>query len=200
MKKKYGDIYNKKTILNFSYFKFKKTFQNEEDNLIKNYNLYVINSYIEDNYEYTIRFLKNVKRILKKTKVKLLDLDMQELLFLEERVFSVERQIKTLSTYFLLEKGEVIGIKFVNVKIYKKEKMQLKLIGEGTFLFSNQRIIFTNDHKTLLFYWKEIKKVSHSEDGFEFTKGTIRYILRIHDSETLNNTIKNYLSKINKNV
>ena len=200
MKKQYGDFYNEKTAINFSIFKFKKLFNNEEPKLVLSYSIYIINKYIEQNYFENTQFLSLLKKLLWRARINLKDLNAQQLLLLEERVFSKNRNIKTLSTNFPIRKNERIGIKFTNAHLFKKLKNRFSLISNGQLLVSNSRIIFITNQKDFLFYWKTITNINYNIGGFTFKYNDEQFTIAIHDNRALNNTIENYLLKISSRI
>lgn len=193
LKREYGKIINWKNIVHVSRFKLWTIFKKETKNIKE---VYLRNTLAEwiDNFEGSDdNLFSKLKKILRKTKIKLNDIERDRLLVLEERAFSEIRQIKTIEVDYRLSKGEFVGVKYINSHLYEKNK-KIKKLFEGDLLISNQRIIFDGFDKS--FRFKNFYGYSYNKHGLEFQmKNGEVYLIRIHDSKTLKNTFENIINR-----
>ena len=201
MRIEYKAEINEKNISSISNFKVKKILKNESLDDREGFILYLISKWVINQEVRDADFIKNLKRMFRKFKIKLTDTDMFELTLLEERSFSEYRHIKVLNVATELLPKENVGVKYTKAQLYSKTK-RLDFVLEGDLLVSNKRIIFENNGNLQNeFYWDSVESYSYQNYGFEFTtKNKESFVIRIHDQETLNNTMTNIISKKIKNI
>ena len=70
------------------------------------------------------------------------------------------------------------------------------MVGSGDLIGTNLKFIMNfNDETNAIFIRKKIGSYSFEEYGFKFHYEGHIYVIRIHDQISLNNTIKNLISK-----
>lgn len=197
MKKEYESQISVNNIEDISRFNiwliFRKENKEEKELYLKN----TLSKWI-DNFEGSDEALfSKVRKIIRKTKITLNDIERDSLFVLEERAFSEIRQIKAIDVNNQLYKGESVGVKFRNAKLYESNSLKLKY--EGDLLISNKRIIFDGYPES--FRFSAMSSYSNKKDGLEFiTVNGKKYLIRIHDSKTLNNTFNNIIYRKVKNA
>lgn len=200
MRLQYKNKINEDNIESLSWFKIKKILKDETPKDREIFLHSIISRWIKIHETRDVDFIKNLKAIIRKTKIKLNNLDTYDLVLLEERSFSSYRHIKILNVSAELEAKEHVGIKFVKAQLYQKTE-RLTLVLEGDLLISNKRIFFENvKDKAEMFFWDEIISYSYENYGFSFKIKNVNYVIRIHDQESLNNTLRNMISKKMKNI
>lgn len=195
MRIQYKSVLSEHNIANLSGFKIWRILKNESQNDRDAFMHFIISRWIDLQPIKDVNFLKSLKQIIRRSRIKMTDVDKYELTLLEERSFSEYRHIKVLEVSTELMPREYVGVKYVNAQLYKKTQ-RLALLTEADLLVSNKRIILVEDEILLhSFHWDQILTYTYTSYGFEFTYGKEKFIIRIHDQETLNNTIKNMISK-----
>lgn len=172
----------------------KKIFKEEDKTLVEGYLHNLLDSWFKREYKNTQPFFISLKKLIKRTGIKLNEIEKHDMLILEERVFSIDRHIKVLEVNFELKHHEKAGAKFTRAKLFRKMNNRLKQEDVGDLIFTNKRIILLGYEKKA-FSWKDITEMDYQETGFLFKINSLTYVLRIHDQIALNNTIKNLLSK-----
>lgn len=192
LKMQYGQLVNAENISSLKGSFIKKTFKDEEPDKKDLYLHNVINEWWENSKKSEDEFDK-LKKIIKRAKISLNQVEKHNLFLIEERIFSITRHIKVLEVSANLLPKEQVGVKFVNSTIYKKEKT-LSTLASGDLLLTNRRIIITGE-EIIAVYWSAIKNIKYGSYGFEFAHKEETFVIRIHDQDTLNNTIKNFIKK-----
>lgn len=193
LKKQYKELISAGNIESLSYGKIKKILKSEEHDVRNIYLHNVIADWWEKQDE-TYESFKKLKKLFKKTKINITDLDKYNLFLIEERIFSTQRHIKTIDVKMELLPKESVGVKYTKASLYERNK-KLENINNGEVLFTNVRIIFIDKSQTVSFNWEELSKVKYKYYGFEFRFNSKIYVIRIHDQKTLNNTLENFISK-----
>lgn len=195
MKVQYKNKINETNISSLTKRSIKKILKEETKTDREGFLLFLISKWIDLQEVKNVDFIKKLKRLIRKTKITLTENDIHDLTLLEERSFSEYRHIKILNVSTELEVKENVGVKYVKAQLYEHTK-RLTLILEGDLLISNRRIFFENtDKEDVNFRWEEISSYSFRNYGFEFKVNDNTYVIRIHDQETLNNTLRNMISK-----
>lgn len=193
MQKEYGDLVNRKNILHISRFRIWKIFKKESREYKNIYLRNVVSEWLDDFVGRDEILFSKIKRIIRKTKIKLTDMEKDGLFVLEERAFSEIRKIKIIEVNNKLYKGETVGVKYNKANLYDANGRYKKLF-EGDLLISNKRIIF--DEYKESFRFSSVVGYSNKRNGFEFKmKDGRKFLIRIHDSKTLNNTFNNIINK-----
>ncbi|WKX02554.1 hypothetical protein [Candidatus Mycoplasma mahonii] len=194
MEEQYRDKINYKNINIIPWYKIYFILKNEthRDREMFLHNLvdkWIVNSKLDDE-----RLFINIKRIIRKTRIRLNDIELSQLFTLEERAFSIDRHIKIINSNIKLSKRESIGVKFTNAILFREKNMEK--ISKGDLLVSNKRIIVIGSDIELSFPFSKIESYEYKEYGFLFiSNNNEKYLLRIHDQITLNNTICNIIQK-----
>ncbi len=195
MKIQYKNVLNENNIALLSAFRIARILKNEMAKDKDVFLHFLISKWVDAEENKGIDFIKSIKHLIRKTKITMSEVDKYELVLLEERSFSEYRHIKILEVSTFLINKEFVGIKFVNAQLYEKNK-QLSLLKDVTLMISNKRIILEDSKMNIeSFFWDKIKSFSYQNYGFEFTHINKKYVLRIHDQVTLNNTLRNMISK-----
>lgn len=191
MKKTYSKYINSSNIEKITLREINSIFRDEPSDKNK-YSRFVLSEWlkIKDENEVT---LKTLKRLIKKLNLELTTLEKHNLQILEERVFSSYRHIKELDIDYPKLRGEKFLIKFTDAELLQNNK-RLLIINQGDLLISNKRIILRGSSNNE-FQWKQIGVKLFKGYGFEFVSNNKRYVIRIHDQITLNNTIENLIKK-----
>ncbi len=195
MEHKYKNDLNFKNIETISRWSIKKILKTEstKDREIFLHGLaakWIFNSELSDDVLFT-----KLKKIIRKTRIILSDIENHKLFILEERAFSIDRHIKDILVNIKLRKKESVGAKFVKAKLFS-QKRKLKLIEKGDLLISNKRIILVFEEEITSFDFFKMLEYEYKEFGFYFKLKTgQKYLIRIHDQEALNNTLANLISK-----
>lgn len=195
MKRSYAHLVNEKNITELSRFKLKKIFKDEDKVLVDKYLHNVLNIWAAQNYKNDEHSYPHFKKLVKKVGINLNEVEKHDMLLLEERSFSLFRHIKILEVDIDLRPGETCGAKFVNATVNELTKM-LKQLEKGDLMITNERIILKGQTETLMFEYKDMKNQKFENYGFQFNIGSKKYVVRIHDQITLNNTLQNLFSKI----
>ena len=191
--KQYKKLVNADNIANITSHELNRIFFDEDESVVDTYLHNVIDEWWSKQEEDEQSF-KKLKSIIKKTKIKLNQVDIHNIFLIEERVFSTDRHIKILDVNENLLDKEVVGAKFVDGRVYIRRE-QLVPYRDGDLLFSNKRIIVISKTERLSFFWEAITKIEFKEFGFTIHFKGKEYVFRIHDQITLNNTLKNFLNK-----
>lgn len=193
MKKQYSNEINKDNISKLSSRKINIILESESEKHRSQYIRFIIEEWLKSAIMNNSS-LKELKKIIKKSQINLNEIEIHNLLLIEERIFSIDRHIKVLEVSNELDEKEFIGAKFSKADIYIKQDI-LKSYSKGDLLLSNQRIIVGETS----FSWNKISDIKYYNYGFQFKFQSKIYLIRIHDQETLNNTIKNFGKKRVKN-
>ena len=204
MEYKYKNLLNWDNIESTSRFSINKILKKETSKdkqvfLHLTLDKWIVNMELEDD-----ELFKRLKKLIRKTKIKLTDIEKESLFVLEERSFSIDRHIKDIEVNLKLFKKEKVGVKFTNAKLFLNDK-KLTLQHKGDLLITNRRIIIVvskNGQDTMIpFMFSKIEEYEYKDYGFVFrTKDEDEFVIRIHDQKTLNNTISNIISKRVKNA
>ena len=204
MEYKYKNLLNWDNIESTSRFSInkilkKETLKDKQVFLHLTLDKWIVNMELEDD-----ELFKRLKKLIRKTKIKLTDIEKESLFVLEERSFSIDRHIKDIEVNLKLFKKEKVGVKFTNAKLFLNDK-KLTLQHKGDLLITNRRIIIVvskNGQDTMIpFMFSKIEEYEYKDYGFVFrTKDEDEFVIRIHDQKTLNNTISNIISKRVKNA
>ncbi len=215
---KYRSIINVENIESLSSHKIKKIFKNEDEEAKEWYLHRIISQWFSVHQETLSReTFDKLKKIIKKSKIILNELEKHEILKIEERIFSTERTLKILDTYHELDVNEEVVARFNMAHFYilEKEEVTLKLTKKkqfwteeefmkerysGSLLISNKRFIIELNNKTKEIRFEGIESYSHKKYGFQFIMEDETFLLRTHDQKTLNNTIDLIFRKKAKNV
>lgn len=194
-KQKYAKLVNASNVDKLSKKNIDKIFIGEDKKIRNTYLHNIIDDYIKNEKELTFSFLKKIDRIIKKTQIEISEVERHNLFLLEEQVFSLDRHIKIIEVQLQLYKKEVVGIKFVDARLFSKKSGALTLLKKGTFLISNKRFFFVSDEVYGLRFTKT-KEWFINEDGLNIVpiKGDV-HIIQIHDATTLANTVENFFGK-----
>lgn len=190
LRKYYFHRVNKENIEGLSAFRLKRIFPKKDLDLKEDFYKKVIYQWYEENKNYSWSFFARLKKIIRKSKVVLDEVQKHELIELEEQIFSLSRHIKILLVNLPLYKDEVAGVKFERARLYKKGDL-LEEIETGDLIFTNKRLFVGSKH----FTYKEIDEFAYRNYGWEFVIYSQVYLLQIHDQITLNNTLKNFFAK-----
>ncbi|MCK5807190.1 MAG: hypothetical protein KAG91_02225 [Mycoplasmataceae bacterium] len=194
MKREYGKLINVDTISKLSMRKIIKLMPDENAKDIQLYLHLILNEWYELNIE-DENIFRNIKKIIRNCKIEINIVESHNLSLIDERTFSRQRTVKDLEVEIELKQSESVGIKFLNAELLKLNNERYELL-EGTLLISNRRIIFLyEDSEFSSFYWNRVANKQFLNNGFNFTYGRVKYIIRIHDQPTLNATINNLLDK-----
>ncbi len=215
---KYRSIINVDNLEALTSRKINKIFK-EEDNEAKEWYIHRIVSQWFKTQEQNLsrETMDKLKKIIKKTKMELNELEKHEIIKIEERIFSTERTLKILDTYHELMPNEVVVARFNMAYLYviEKEEITLKLTKKkqfwteedilkerykGSLLISNKRFIIELNKKIKEIRFEDIEGYWHKDHGFQFTMNNEIFVLRSHDQKTLNNTIDLIFRKKAKNV
>ncbi len=215
---KYRSIINPDNLESFTSFKIKKIFKGEDQEAKDWYIHRIVSQWFEKQQDNLSRdTMDKLKKIIKKTKMQLNELEKHDILKIEERIFSTERTLKILDTYHELDSNEDVVARF-NVSflyVLEKEEITLKLSKKkqfwseeeiarercsGSLLISNKRFIIELNKKIKEIRFEDIDEYSHKEYGFQFKKDDEIFVLRTHDQTTLNNTIDLIFRKRTKDV
>ena len=194
---KYHELVNKDNIEKISHHSIHEIFLDEDPKLKYKYLHLVVDNWFNQKYQKTESSYKTLRKIVKKTKLRINEIEKHNLLLLEERVFSLIRHLKSLNVDFKLLPSEKAVIKFVDAQLYFEGKM-LKQILSNDLIITNKRIIFylgTNNIKT--FSWEKVRYIKYKEYGIVFSYKGVELVIRIHDQQTLANTLKNFFKKFN---
>ena len=215
---KYRSMINAENIEELSYFKIKKIFKGEDSEAREWYIHRIVSQWFENQQENLSRdTMDKLKKIIKKTKMSLNELEKHEILKIEERIFSTERTLKVLDTYHALDSNEDVVARFNVSYLYtlEKEEITLRLSKKkqfwteeevvrerysGSLLISNKRFIIELYKKTKEIRFEDIEEYWHKDYGFQFKKEDEIFVLRTHDQKTLNNTIDLIFRKKAKDV
>ena len=192
LQKQYDDQINADNILSLSSRNIKSIFKGEDEEYKEVFLHNLIDRWWNEQEQNFITF-KNLKRIIKTSKIKLNQIEKHNLFLIEERIFSIDRHIKILEVSNPLLKDETVGAKFVNASVYTNDG-KLKTFSEGDLLLTNRRILITSSGE-LSFFWSNIEDPKYPAYGFDFKYKDERFVIRIHDQITLNNTIQNFAKK-----
>ena len=190
--KQYKGIVDAENIFRLSKNKLRKIFK-REDKDIKNIYLHNVIEKWWRNAEETEENFKLLKKIIRRCEIVLNQVETHNIFLIEERIFAKTRHIKQLDVNIDLKNKEVVGVKYLSAILYNK-KTTLKRNIEGDLLISNKRLIIKGDNQ-IDFYWTNISNVKYENYGFEFKYKGAMYVIRIHDQQTLNNTIMNIYKK-----
>lgn len=193
-RKFYADKVNVENIESLSRFKLKRIFKNEDKELVEKYLHNVLHRWAELNYKNDETSYAKFKKLIRKVGIELNEIEKHDLLILEERSFSLYRHIKILEVDVDLKKGETCGAKFTNSTLSLHEEF-INQLEKGDLLVTNRRII-VKGIQTHSFLFTQMKNKTYENFGFEFMYGSKKYLIRIHDQITLNNTLKNMFNKI----
>ncbi|WP_131613278.1 hypothetical protein [Mycoplasma todarodis] len=198
--------------------KIKKIFKGEETEAREWYIHRIVSQWFSEQEENLSRdTMDKLKKIIKKTKMQLNELEKHEMIKIEERIFSTERTLKILDTYHELLPNEVVVARFNMAYLYAMDKEEITLriskkkqfwteediLRErysGSLLISNKRFIIELNKKIKEIKFEDIESYRHKEHGFEFFMEDETFILRTHDQKTLNNTIDLIFRKKAKHV
>lgn len=172
-----------------TYFKVKKLWKKEGEKLTRLFFHNLISDWITNNYVEEDRFLVNLKKYIRKSQIRLNDFEQDQLLTIEERIFSKQRHIKLLLVNINLDKGEQAGAKFTDAILYKNEAF----CDQGNVIFTNKRIIIEG-HKNYNFYYDKLQIISGTDKGL-FIRELDDFLITIHDQKTLANTFYNLYNK-----
>lgn len=190
--KSYSNLVNKDNIESLSKKFLKNVFKDEEPKWREIYLHNVIDQWIKSNVQNRINY-KILCKIIKKSNIKLNQLEEHNIFLIEERVFSIDRHIKTLDVFNKLLDKENVGVKFINATLFLK-KETLSTIKKGDLLLTNKRLIIIGD-ENIAFHWITMSDPTYNNYGFSFIYLKKEYVVRIYDQITLNNTIKNFTGK-----
>lgn len=197
LKHKYQHLINAQNIEHLSSFKVwrilkKESFQNKQW-----YLHHVLNQWFKDNNVVSIKFLNRLKRIIRKNKIILNELEHHNLNLLEERIFSRMRHIKVLNVNLKLFNKEISYVRFDLAQVYINNKVKLLQLLEGELLMTNRRFIIYNStlNQTMSFFYRNIETFLFKHYGLEITTSKGTFLIRIHDQVTLNQTFKNLIEK-----
>jgi len=145
---------------------------------------------------------KALKRMIKKSKIKLNRLEREELFIFEARIFALERAIKQLDVNIKLKPKEVASIRYENAILFKDEKI-LKLINKGTLIVTNKRALLVNPKDPSIlnqFLLSKIKRLRLENQVLKFLYNNKVYALSIYDNKVLLNILTNIINKKVKKV
>lgn len=198
----YKDYLSEKNISNLSISQINKILFAESQKHKDAYVRFLLGRWISDQSISSLSNVANVKKTLRKLRVKLSEEDLYDMELLEERAFSNERHIKVLEVDVSLRKRESVGAKFENAKLFVEnaEDNEFKLVCDANLFISNQRLIVEAENEVRFFDWPKISAFWFKSYGFKFDFNHQTFLLRIHDQETLNNTISNIIKKKARNV
>lgn len=193
----YWEKINEFNIENVSFIYLYWIFRKEKINIKEIYLHNVISKWLSmQNLESSATFSK-LKKLLRKTKIKLNDIESFEIDLLEERLFSLNRHIKALDVNYELLPKEKIWIKFVDAKLKVVEKSEL-LETIGNLMISQERIIIDGKSEiNFEIFFKNINMITFEKDEMIITTNKENFVISIsiHDIETLKNTMKNASNK-----
>ena len=121
MKRQYKSIINYKNLYSISRIKLWKIFKNENNQDKMIYLRNITSEWIDNFRGSDENLFTKLKKILRKTKIQLSDIERDRLLILEERSFTEIRQIKAIDVQYLLKKGETVGAKYINSNLYENK-------------------------------------------------------------------------------
>lgn len=198
----YKDYLSEKNISTLSISQINKILFSEPQKYRDAYVRFVLGRWINHQSINSLSDVANVRKVLRKLRIVLSDDDLYDMELLEERAFSNERHIKVLEVDVALRKRESVGAKFENAKLFIKnlQNEEFEFLCDANLLISNQRLIVEAKDEVKFFDWTKINAFWLQKYGFEFIVNSQTYLLRIHDQETLNNTISNIIKKKAKNV
>lgn len=191
--RQYKDKVNVNNIASISHHELNEIFKHEDKEIVNVYLHNIIDDWWKKQEENETTF-KKLKSIIRKTKIKLNQVEKHNLFLIEERTFSIDRHIKILDVNENLLDKEYVGVKFIDGRVYEKGEKLIPYMS-GDFLFSNFRIVIINKDDRKSLYWENIEDIEFDDYGFSILHKDTWLVLRIHDQITLNNTLKNFLRK-----
>lgn len=194
MRVTYGALVNEENIFDLSKRKIRKVFKKEDKDIVEKYLHNIVDKWVAKNYKNDAGSIKVLKKLIKRVGITLDEMEQDNMLILEERAFSLYRHIKRLEFNVKLHENEYAGAKFTNAHLFHGGKILVELL-DGEVIITNKRIIFIGKEEAN-FNFSKLKQIRYTNYGFEFNYDHVKYILRIHDQITLNNTMKNIFSKI----
>jgi len=189
---KYGHIVNERNISKISKRTLDLIFLDEEQNLREAYIHNVIEKWVENKKKKDLSFNARLLRVVKRTGIELTEVEKHNLFLFEEQIFSKDRHIKIIEVNNELLPKEVVGVKFEKATFYKLVNDQIKIIDKGVFLISNKRFLFTGEKEWTINH-RQVQEFEVTKYGLEIISKTgVKRIIKIHDLETLKNTINNF--------
>lgn len=174
---------------NISLKRVKALYKKEGEKLVRPFLHHLISDWILANYQENDHFMVLLKRYLYKAKIVLNDLEEDQILTMQERIFSRFRHIKLLLVNTVLDKGEHAGAKFTNASLF----CEGNLLTIGNLILTNKRIILEGT-KNYSFYYDKVSKIKTSDEGLVIVD-LKSYLITIHDAQTLINTFYNHHHK-----
>ncbi len=197
----YGHYINKDTIEKTSWKDVHKIL-NQMPSEEKEVFLHNVISEWVDTIEENRDTFKALKRMIKKSKIKLNRVEREELFIFEARIFALERAIKQLDVNIKLKPKEVASIRYENAILFKDVKI-LKLINKGTLIVTNKRALLVNPKDPSIlnqFLLSKIKRLRLENQVLKFLYNNKVYALSIYDNKVLLNILTNIINKKVKKV
>lgn len=195
---KYRSQVNEHNIESLNRFKLWRIFKHEHIDIKQIYLCNIIDRWTQNQEQLSIKFLYRLKKLIRKTKLQLNNLETHQLNLVEERIFSSLRHIKVLNINFKLYTKELAFAKFTNSQTYKIKNNHMLLVLEGDLFMTNRRFIIYNQtsQKTISLYYRSWTNYHLTNYGIVLINGkNQQLILRIHDQITLNQTFINLIQK-----